>query len=75
MMKRSSPSAFSPFFWLLCMHCQALLSSAELQGQEQPLPAASGPQQGALSEQGQATVLPFGVALHLLNGSSIILFK
>lgn len=41
MMKRSSPPASSPLSWLLCMHSQALLSSAELQGQEQPLPAAS----------------------------------
>lgn len=40
MMKRSSPAS-SPLSWLLCMHSQALLSSAELQGQEQPLPAAS----------------------------------
>ena len=40
-MKRSSPPASTPLSWLLCMHSQALLTSAELQGQEQPLPAAS----------------------------------
>lgn len=74
MMKRSFPPASSPLSWLLSMHSQALLSSSELQGQEQPLQLLW-PQQGALSEQGQATVQPFGVALHLLNGSSVILFK
>lgn len=57
------------------MHFPAFLSSAEFQGQEQPLPTALQSQPGTVSEQGQATVQLFGVALHLLNGSSIILFK
>lgn len=74
MRKLHSPAS-SPLSWLLCMHSPAFLSSAELQGQEQPLPAALQPQQGTVSEGGQATVQLFGVALHLLNGSSIILFK
>lgn len=74
MRKLHSPAS-SPLSWLLCMHFPAFLSTAELQGQEQPLPAALQPQQSTVSEGGQATVQLFGVALHLLNGSSIILFK
>lgn len=51
------------------------MHSPAFQGQEQPLRAALQPLQGTVSERGQATVQLFGVALHLLNGSSVILFK
>lgn len=57
------------------MCSQVLHSFAELQGQEQPVLQLLQPQQGARSEQGQATVRLLGVALHLLNDSSIIIFK
>lgn len=52
MRKLRSPAS-SPLSWLLCMHAAAFLSSAELQGQEQPLPAALQPSKAPCVNKGR----------------------